>query len=97
MIKIQILEGTDKIKADDYCRPLEIMQEGWSDEIQFTSTYSGLPCNNLKWVKVSDVLGECWHGKPVDAFNHKLKRFPKEFVRGAIPKEHILVVDNPLN
>ena len=96
MIKIDILEGDDIIQADDYCRPLKIMQDDWSDSVMFSCTYSGLPCNNLKWTKVSDVLGKCWHGKPVKEYNHKDKRFPEEFARGAIPKEHILVVDNPL-
>ena len=96
MIDIKLLEANDNIHADDYCRPLKIQQESWSDEIHFTSTYGGSPINNMKWTKVSDVLGSCWFGKPVKDFN-KDDSHPMEFVRGDIPKKHILTVDNPVN
>lgn len=63
MISISILEEKDRVRADDWIRPLDFRTNGWSDEVLRFSPYSGRPDNHCKWVRVGDVLGKCWFGK----------------------------------
>ncbi len=95
MKTVLILENTDTIGPEDWCRPLSIvsMGGGHSDYYSFKSCYGGTPENNAKWVKVKSVIGECWFGKTVNAFQTALHR-PYEFVRGDIPEGHILDMGN---
>lgn len=89
MITVQILEPDDLIDGNDWCRPLQIisMGGGASDYYSFKSCYSGTPENNAEWVQVKHVIGSCWFGRPVRAFNDGLNY---EFVRGDVPRKHRL-------
>ena len=50
--------------------------------------YNGKPENNVKWVKVSEIFGECWNNKTIrEIFKDDIMR-PYEFVRGDIPTDH---------
>jgi len=90
MITIQMLEENDIILESDYCRPLQISYSSpQSDHICFTG-WGGNPINNMKWVKVSTVLGSCWFGKKIKDFHKGNHNNLREFVRGDIPQEHIL-------
>lgn len=92
MKTINILEENDTIDPEDWCRPLILisMSGGLSDSYAFTNCYSGLPENNVKWVKVRKVFGECWFGKKVKEVLENLPLY--EFVRGDIPKSHLLTI-----
>jgi hypothetical protein len=101
MKTIQMLEESDTILPTDFCRPLALERDnnGYGDAVHETSCYSGLPINNLKWLPVHAVLGDCWFGKTVREFN--VNGFSKnyshhetamEFVRGNIPTSHLLSV-----
>jgi hypothetical protein len=88
MISIQVLEDSDHIHPEDWCRPLNIvsMSGGHSDYYSFKSEYTGTPENNAKWVKVKYTLGKPWHGKTVKEIDQGLGKFVKyEYVRGNIP------------
>lgn len=85
MITINILEKSDVVRADDWIRPLDFRSNGWSDEVLRFDSYSGRPSNHCRWVRVSDVLGECWFGKTSGHIQKKLNR-PYEFARGSLPK-----------
>lgn len=91
MILTNFLEDTDLIAPTDWCRPLSLctMSGGMSDSMSYQNQYSGTPENNVKWVKVSAVIGECWYGTPLGELNKKLK-LQYEMVRGNIPKGHAL-------
>ena len=91
MITVQILEETDTIHPDDWCRPLALisMSGGHSDSYSFESCYSGAPENNVKWVRVKEILGECWYGKKVESL-HKRLQLKYEFCRGDLPKQHTM-------
>lgn len=91
MIQIQILEPNDILKPTDYCRPLYIIPS-YGDCLNTRSTYSGTPCNNLKWTLVSNVLGECWWNRKCGDFL-KGTTIKFEFARGDIPDSHILKDD----
>lgn len=93
MINVQILEPTDIVDPEDWCRPLSLnsMSGGHSDYYSFQSQYSGAPENNVKWVKVKYILGKPWHGKTVREIDHGLGFFTKyEFIRGNIPRRQQL-------
>ena len=91
MVIIQILENDDCIDAEDWCRPLVLvtMSGGHSDYYSFESCYSGAPENNVQWVKVREVFGECWYGHPVKEVLKKLS-IKYEFARGNIPRSHTM-------
>lgn len=95
MKTVQILESTDIIDGEDWCRPLEIvsMSGGMSDYYSFRSEYSGTPENNAKWVKVKHVFGKCWFGEQVGVLIERMKK-EYEFVRGEPPKSHRLNMKN---
>lgn len=90
MILINILEPDDVITKECWIRPLKLMtmSGGMSDSMSFKSQYSGVPENNVKWVRAVDQLGPQWIGKTVKDFNHF--NFPYEFAIGNIPKSHQL-------
>lgn len=90
MITIQILERNDAVRADDWCRPLELatMSGGMSDSMSFDNPYSGRPQNNVKWVRSDAVFGTLWIGHTVKDICEKL--FPYEFARGCLPPSHRL-------
>jgi len=90
MKQVFILEADDTIHPDDWCRPLAIvsMSGGMSDGYSFRCMYSGGPENNVEWVRVKCVIGECWFGKTVAQFSRIGTRY--EFVRGDVPKSHKL-------
>lgn len=93
MYQIIFLDENDIINPTDYCRPLELSYSfAQSDSIITRSTYSGSPINNLKWVLVSQVLGEVWFGKTYKEFL-KGSTTKYEYVRGNIPEKHILKDD----
>lgn len=88
MKSIQLLEDTDCVHPNDWCRPLQLVpMSPQSDYYSDRSNYSGTPMNNMKWVQVKHVFGPVWYNKPVQALC-KLERY--EFVRGEIPQEHQL-------
>lgn len=91
MITAQFLQNDDVIHPDDWCRPLQLvtMSGGLSDSMSFKSMYSGTPENNVRWVRVKDVLGPRWKGctkKEVNSSGFT----PYEFVRGDVPPSHEL-------
>jgi hypothetical protein len=89
MKTVQILEPDDCVMPDDWCRPLrlESMSGGHSDAYSFESMYSGNPENNVKWVRIKDVFGECWFGKQAKEL---MIHIQYEIVRGDIPARHRL-------
>ena len=87
MINLMLLEDDDLVLGTDWCRPLYVSQEGYSDSIFFESVYSGNPINNYKWCRVSQIYGPMWFNKPVRDLNGKYA--PYEFVRGDITKSHL--------
>lgn len=90
MTEVTLLDPSDTIEGDDWCRPLSLFTESpQGDYYAFTSCYSGKPQNNLKWVRVKDVFGSCWIGKTVAELNTALIRY--ELLRGNIPKENQLI------
>lgn len=91
MITVQLLEATDTIDPEDWCRPLSIvsMSGGHSDGYSFKNMYSGTPENNAKWVKVKDTIGTPWFGSTVQSYCKAVQQ-STEFVRGDIPKSHRL-------
>lgn len=94
MITINILEPTDILEPNDWCRPLQIvsMSGGHSDYYSFQSAYTGAPENNAKWVRAKCVIGKGWFGKPVGDYLTGMKKFGLswEFARGPIPARHQL-------
>ena len=94
MISVQLLESSDTIDPDDWCRPLVLitMSGGYSDVMSFSNPYSGSPANNAKWVRAKHVIGKPWMGKTVGQFNRVMGDCgsPYEFVRGDIPRSHRL-------
>jgi len=93
MIKIEILEDADVIRHDDWCRPLQLvsMSGGHGEGYSFRCQYSGSPENNVKWIKVNQVLGKVWFGKTVQEYHKAVSEYHTfEFVRGNIPDSHIL-------
>lgn len=94
MITVQLLEPTDILEPNDWCRPLQIvsMNGGHSDYYSFQSSYTGTPENNVKWVRAKCVIGSGWFGKPVREYLDGMKKFGLswEFVRGPIPARHQL-------
>jgi len=94
MLTVYILEKDDIFHADDWCRPMSIcsMSGGISDGYSFKNMYSGRPENNVKWVKVKNVIGKCWHDGTVGAFTKAMENCGPtyEFIRGNIPKNHQL-------
>ncbi len=91
MILTNFLEDTDTIEPNDWCRPLVLytMSGGMSDALSDRNPYSGCPENNVKWVKVSSVIGECWYGSTLGKLNSRLHA-KYEMVRGDIPKGNAL-------
>lgn len=89
MITVKILEPGDHVKPTDWCRPLTLvsMSGGHSDHYSFESMYSGTPENNVRWVRVEDVFGPCWFGKPASELQTHLRY---EFIRGTVPETHRL-------
>lgn len=94
MITIHMLEPTDILEPNDWCRPLQIvsMSGGHSDYYSFQSAYSGTPENNAKWVRAKCVIGHGWMGKPVGDYLKGMKDLGLswEFVRGPVPARHQL-------
>ena len=91
MITVQILEPSDTLRPDDWCRPLSLisMSGGHSDHYSFESCYSGAPENNVQWVKVREVFGECWYGRTVGELLRSVG-LPYEFCRGDLPEKHTM-------
>ena len=88
MITVQLLEEDDILQPTDYCRPLLLTTTSpQSDHYSFSNTYSGLPENYVKWLRVEQKFGECWYGKPIKNLLAKIE--PYEFIRGEIPKSHL--------
>ena len=96
MISVTILEENDTILPSDWIRPLHFPSNNYSDPNppDSFSTYSGKPLNNIRWVKVKDLLGIYWYGKTIKELNynsfkigtnHLLKY---EIIRGNIPISH---------
>jgi len=90
MKTVQILEPNDCVAPDDWCRPLrlESMSGGHSDGYSFESMYSGTPKNNVKWVRIKDVFGECWFGKQAKELmedNGKKYVFKKDLLCSVTP------------
>ena len=94
MKQVFILEDDDILEPNDWCRPLNItsMSGGMSDSYSFRNMYAGTPENNVEWVRVKCVLGECWIGQPLKEYNKATKKYGgrMEFVRGDIPRSHQL-------
>lgn len=95
MITVQFLQNDDVIDPEDWCRPLQLvtMSGGMSDSMSHKSMYSGTPENNVRWVKVKDVIGPRWKGctkKEVNSSGFT----PYEFVRGDVPPSHQLDMDH---
>lgn len=86
-VQILILEDSDPVSLDDYCRPLYLTRS-LSEQVFSTSTYSGKPINNLKWIKVGDIFGVVWNNKTVKEINTESMSY--EFIRGNMPKSHLL-------
>lgn len=94
MITLHLLEDSDTIHPDDWCRPLAISLSGngYGDTYSESCPYTGTPINNLKWVQAKHVLGSVWWGKTVKEFNgsgyskHHPVETRMEFVRGDIPR-----------
>lgn len=86
MIKIGLLEDNDIIKANDYTRQLDFLQEGWSDQLLTNANYSGQPINRLGWIR-ADIVCPFWVGKTVKSFN-TASTIRYEFIRGNVPDEH---------
>lgn len=89
MIRVDILEPSDTLLGDDWCRPLLItsMSGGHSDYYSFECSYTG-PENNVKWVPVNELF-EKWIGTSLSELMVVLnKHTPYEFVRGEIPRRH---------
>lgn len=86
-IEVLILEGQDAVRGDDWCRPLRLRTTGWGDEVM-PKSMAGTPSNNVKWVRVMDVLGPFWQGRTVSMINSKVVEM--EFARGEVPLEHRL-------
>lgn len=88
MKTLQMLEPDDRVKPSDWCRPLSLnTMSGYSDFYSFENLYSGLPENNVKWVRVDDIFGPCWFNKPAKELQTNQKY---EFIRGEIPTSHRL-------
>lgn len=94
MLVIHMLEPTDILEPNDWCRPLQIvsMSGGHSDYYSFQSNYTGTPENNAKWVRAKCVIGKPWFGKPVGEYLEGMRELGLswEFVRGPIPARHQL-------
>ena len=95
MIAVLILSAYDKLRSDDWVRPIvEAVSDcpGQAPALNSFSPYSGTPQNHLKWVQARDVLGKCWMGKTLaelDQAWEKLGGFPYEVIRGTPPQRHI--------
>jgi len=89
MLTIQVLEKDDVVLITDYFRPLRRSADysSYSDNWCPINSYSGRPEDHLKWVPVSDCWGTNWNSRTVKEFC-KLREY--EFIRGVIPKSHIL-------
>jgi len=87
MISIQLLGQGDTILPTDWCRPLDYLYTEFG-ELHLTNAYSGKPINHLRWLRVSDVLGDCWFGKTVGQYHSFPGAGFLEFVRGHIPPSH---------
>jgi hypothetical protein len=88
-----LLEDADKVEMTDYCRPLRLIQNSWSDSFDTTNEFGGSPINNFKWTLVSTIYGDYWDGKTVGEINAPKGHYgayPSEFIRGEIPDDHIL-------
>jgi hypothetical protein len=91
MIAIQLLEDTDIMMADDWCRPLNLRtMSPCSDYYSFKSCYDGRPENNVQWCKVIHAFGSGWIGKPIGDYSSRKNIIPYEFVRGNMPVKHQL-------
>ena len=94
MINLQLLEDSDILTGEEWCRPLWLvtMSGGMSDNYSFRSQYGGTPENNLKWVQTKHVFGALWFGRTLGEVRKELlSKFTEyEFVVGDIPKEHQL-------
>jgi hypothetical protein len=65
------------------------MGGGQSDYYSFSNTYGGSPENNVEWVRVDAVIGDCWFGTTLGKLNKNMS-VPYEMVRGDMPKSHQL-------
>lgn len=91
MITVNILESSDTIDPEDWCRPLSLMSMsgGMGNGFSFKSQYGGTPENNVKWVKVKYVFSEIWYWETVSNITKNLG-MGYEFARGCIPIHHRL-------
>ena len=97
MIQIGLLEDQDVIEGFDFMRQLDLLYEGQSDHLPTKSTYGGSPINHMEWLEVHRAC-PAWIGMTVGeirqwslGMNKQHQRFPDyEFVRGNIPRSHIL-------
>lgn len=89
-----ILGDTDRIRHDDWCRPLNVLKNAFGNVMPF-SDYGGKPINNLKWIRARDILGTFWFGKTVGEHNSGPSSAVLEFARGPMPSDHIY--DGPMN
>ncbi len=77
MIFIMIAEPHDLIDPEMWTRPLN------TEDQELDATYSGVPNNHQKWIKVHYVLGSYWFGKPISEY-----KYPREFIIGNPPLSH---------
>lgn len=88
---IELLGPDDELRPTDWIRPL--VPAAGDDYVNSKNCYSGKPQNHLKWVRVAQVIGECWHGKTLaelDTAWTRFNRFNYEVVRGELPPSHTL-------
>lgn len=88
---IELLGPEDELRPTDWIRPL--VPECGDEYVNSKNTYSGRPQNHLKWARVAQVIGECWHGKTLaelDVAFSRFNGFNYEVVRGALPVSHCL-------
>lgn len=89
---VYMLDGDDKISKDDWVRSLT-----FDGDANGYSCYSGLPTNNTRWLKVSDIFGPHVIGKTVDELHKGLEKLYHsennarhyEFLRGLLPDGHL--------
>lgn len=86
---IEILDEDAVISPEHWCRPL-YLQYGCSDHIFTRSEWGGGPINNMKWIKVGNVLGPAWYGKKYKDYYNGEYSMRYEVVIGDIPESHIL-------
>ena len=71
----------DIVEPDMLCRPLFFARSDEGD-IREKSPWGGRPINNMRWIPVRAVLGECWWHQPLSTIRRKA-RWNYEVIKGA--------------